>query len=131
MRPGMEFKGDYFFLLVSGLDADAGQIPVHRIKEVRMAHPISFPLQKLENLPVIQVETAIENARDDDLAALANDREIARKILMEDLDGMFGRHAGRHRISDDHRQRRARADRPDEPWRTELFVDEDRSSSPC
>ena len=51
MRPGMEFKGDYFFLLVSGLDADAGQIPVYRIKEVRMAHPISFPLQKLENLP--------------------------------------------------------------------------------
>ena len=36
------------------------------------------------------METAIENARDDDLAALANDREIARKILMDDLDEMFG-----------------------------------------
>ena len=43
----------------------------------RMTHSISFPLQKLENVPLIQVEIAIENARDDDLTALANDREIA------------------------------------------------------
>ena len=55
-----------------------------------MAHPISFPLQKLGNIPLIQLETAIENAHDDDLAALANDHEIARKILMDDLDDMFG-----------------------------------------
>ena len=75
---------------MSGLDAGVGQIPLHRIKEVRIAHPISFPLQKLENIPLIQVETAIENAHDDDLAALANDREVARKILMDDLDDMFG-----------------------------------------
>ena len=90
MRPGMEFKGDYLVLPMSGLDAEAGQIPIHRIKEVRMAHPVSFPLQKLEDVPLIQVEAAIENARDDDLVALANDREIARKILMDDLDDMFG-----------------------------------------
>ena len=80
MRLGMEFKGDYLVLPMSGLDAGAGQIPVHRTKEVRMAHPTSFPLQKLENTPLIQVETAIENAHDDDLAALANDREVARKF---------------------------------------------------
>ena len=55
-----------------------------------MAHPISFPIQKLENIPFIQVETAIENAHGDDLAALSNDREVARKILMDDLDDMFG-----------------------------------------
>ena len=64
---------------MNGLDTSAGQIPAHRIKEVRMAHPTSFPLQKLENTPLIQVEAAIESARDDDLAALANDREVARK----------------------------------------------------
>ena len=59
-------------------------------KYVQMAHPISFPLPKLENVPLIQVENAIENTHDDDLAALANDREIARKILMDELDDMLG-----------------------------------------
>ena len=90
MRPGMEFKGDYLVLPMSGLDTGAGPIPVHRIKEVRMAHPINFPMQKLEDVPLIQVEAAIESARDEDLADIANDREVARKILMDDLDDMFG-----------------------------------------
>ena len=90
MRPGMGFKGDYFVLPMSGLDASAVQIPMHRIKEVRVADPTSFPPQKLEDTPPIHVETAIENAYDDDLAALANDRELARKILTEALDDTFG-----------------------------------------
>ena len=54
MRPGMEFKGDYLVLQMSGLDADAGQTPVHRSKEVRMAPPIYTPLQMLGKVPLIQ-----------------------------------------------------------------------------
>eukprot|EP00972_Heterocapsa_arctica_P043679 6448494-Heterocapsa_arctica.AAC.1 len=33
MRPGMDFKGDYLVLPMDDLDASAGTISVHRIKE--------------------------------------------------------------------------------------------------
>ena len=96
-----------------------------------MAHPTSFPLQKLENVPLIQVETATKNAHDDDLAALANDREVARKILMDDLDDMFGTPEWQDNesaaviVNDEHGQIDLTI-----PRRAELFVDEHRSPSP-
>eukprot|EP00972_Heterocapsa_arctica_P024231 3573604-Heterocapsa_arctica.AAC.1 len=52
--------------------------------------PIRFPLQKLNEVPLAKVEAVIEEADNDNLAAIAGDRQAAEHLLLDDIFGAPG-----------------------------------------